>query len=70
MQSDTPHLTTATMYQTQLRPNVVLYGDSLTQNSFNMGGWGAGLACRYQVMYPPHSPSLPLTSLSPSWVAL
>jgi hypothetical protein len=42
-------LTTASMHQTQLRPQVVLYGDSLTQFSFNGAGWGAGMAARYQV---------------------
>jgi hypothetical protein len=65
MQSDRPHTTTATTYQTQLRPTFVLYGDSLTQFSFNMGGWGAGVACRYQVPCPSMF-SLPRASLSQS----
>ena len=31
-----------------LRPQFVLFGDSLTQRSFDEGGWGARLASEYQ----------------------
>jgi lysophospholipase L1-like esterase len=30
-----------------LRPQFVLFGDSITQQSFNAGGWGAALASLY-----------------------
>ena len=29
------------------RPRFVLYGDSLTQRSFEVGGWGAAIADKY-----------------------
>ena len=37
-------------YQTlrMLRPSFVLFGDSITQRSFDEGGWGARLASLYQ----------------------
>jgi len=36
-----------------LRPQFVLFGDSITQQSFNDGGWGAALASLYarQVLF-------------------
>jgi hypothetical protein len=30
-----------------LRPQFVLFGDSITQQSFEDGGWGAALAALY-----------------------
>lgn len=30
-----------------MRPNIVLFGDSITQESFRSGGWGASLADAY-----------------------
>lgn len=30
------------------RPRIVLFGDSITQQSFSTGGWGARLADAYQ----------------------
>ena len=30
--------------QTKMRPQIVLFGDSITQQSFSSGGWGAALA--------------------------
>jgi hypothetical protein len=38
---------------TKLRPQFVLFGDSITQLSFENGGWGAALAALYsrQVLF-------------------
>ncbi|XP_062170704.1 GDSL esterase/lipase At5g62930 [Alnus glutinosa] len=32
---------------TQMRPQIVLFGDSITEHSFRSGGWGAALADTY-----------------------
>lgn len=41
-----------------LRPRFVLFGDSLTQRSFESGGFGAGLTNAYQRKVIPQPPSL------------
>lgn len=42
-----------------LRPTFTLFGDSLTQRSFDEGGWGARLASEYQrKVGEPHNFSL------------
>ena len=40
------------------RPKFVLFGDSLTQRSFDYGGWGAALASQYARKARARSPSL------------
>ena len=49
-----------------LRPSFVLFGDSITQRSFDEGGWGARLASLYQRKVRPRSrrscPPCPRTS--------
>lgn len=30
-----------------MRPQIVIFGDSITQQSFKLGGWGAALADTY-----------------------
>lgn len=50
-----------------MRPRLVLFGDSITEQSFADGGWGAALADRFarQVHFPssPGAPS-PATAIA------
>lgn len=38
----------ASRRSTMLRPKFLLFGDSITQKSFSVGGWGAALTDAYQ----------------------
>jgi hypothetical protein len=45
-----------------MRPRLVLFGDSITEQSFASGGWGAALADRFARQVRPHrshAPSAP-----------
>lgn len=43
-----------------MRPQIVLFGDSITEQSFRSGGWGASLADNYSRKVPTHPHHHPL----------
>jgi hypothetical protein len=53
-----------------MRPRLVLFGDSITEQSFAPGGWGAALADHFARQVRPHlSPSLVAPPLAAAYTS-